>query len=311
MKTYRTKVILTICAILWLTGCSSTKDVTTQERYTIGVVTKSRNSEYWMSVCAGMEEAASNLGAEVVILSPDTETDEKAQKKMIGDLIKMEVDALAVSPINSYDNQEYGSLSTEKGIPLYSYDTPIEDIDVPYIGIDNEKVGYEIATVMAEKMGFKGKVAIIAGSSKQASHEQRMEGFRKYMENQPQIQIETVKKGYSNLRVSDQEMEHILQTYPNLNGIMTTSAVTALGVMEATLGTGIAIATVDAQEDALHGVEDGKIAVLAAQSGYEIGYETISYIIGAKNGEKQSNEDILEAEILTRENVKEYQNLKK
>ena len=126
------------------------------------------------------------------------------------------------------------------------------------------------------------------------------------METEPDIRIEVVRSGYSNLRVSEQEMEEILAEYPDLDGIMTTSAVTALGITEATKGTGIVIATVDAQEDALRAVEDGRIAVLGAQSGSDIGYEAVSYIMREKDGKEQDMQDILDVKILTRKNVKEY-----
>ena len=88
-------------------------------------------------------------------------------------------------------------------IPVYSYDTPIADVEVPYIGIDNEKVGYELDRALAEKMGHKGNIAIIAGSREQTSHEKRIDGFEKYMEQEPDIHIEVEKSGYSNLRVSE------------------------------------------------------------------------------------------------------------
>lgn len=307
----RLKIVLLIIAALLLAGCQAAQETSPEEVCTIGVVTKSRNSEYWMSVCSGMEEAAKELGVSVVILSPDTEADKTTQKKMIQDLIKMDVDALAVSPIDSYDNRDYAVLAEEKGIPLYSYDTPIEDVAVPYIGIDNRMIGYELGKVLAQKMGYTGNVAVIAGSQAQAAHKQRVQGFEEYIKTQPGIQIAVVKSGYSNLRVSDREMAAILAEYPDLNGIMTTSAVTALGVTEATSGTGIVIASVDAQEDALHAVEDGRIAVLGAQSGYEIGYETVRYIMKEKEGESQEMLDILDVQILTQENIKEYQDLKK
>ncbi len=68
-----------------------------------------------MSVNAGMEKAAKERNVKTVILSPDTETDKKIQKKMIQDLLKMQVDALAVSPIDSYDNQDYYAQALEMG----------------------------------------------------------------------------------------------------------------------------------------------------------------------------------------------------
>ena len=69
-----------------------------------------------------------------------------------------------------------------------------------------------------------------------------------------------------------------LVKYPDLDGIMTTSAVTALGLSEAE-GRENSIVSVDAQEDALKAVQDGQIVALGAQSGYQIGYETIRYIV--------------------------------
>ena len=297
--------------LLCIGGCAG-KDVQEPEgEFIIGVVTKSRNSEYWMSVNAGMEKAAKEMNVKTVILSPDTETDKKIQKKMIRDLLKMKVNALAVSPIDSNDNQDYYLQAQALGIPVYSYDTPIADVDVPYIGIENEKVGYELAKALAEKMGHKGNIAIIAGSREQTSHEKRIAGFEKYMEQEPDMHIEVEKSGYSNLRVSEQEMAEIQSNYPDLDGIMTTSAVTALGLAEATKGSGIAIASVDDQEDAIRAVEEGRITVLGAQSGYDIGYETVKYIVNDKKGVKQDWEKILDTQILTRENVEDYQNLKK
>ena len=74
------------------------------------------------------------------------------------------------------------------------------------------------------------------------------------MEEYPDIQIEVVKTGYSNLLVSEQDMKELLEEYPDLDGIMTTSAVTALGVAEATKESGILVVTVDAQEDSIEGV---------------------------------------------------------
>lgn len=284
-------------------GCGQKHIDKRQEHYTIGVVTKSKDSEYWMSVCSGMEKAVQDRNAEVVILSPDSETDEKIQKKMIEDLIKMQVDALAVSPADSYDNQDYITKAEEEGIPVYSYDTPVYDCEVPYIGIDNEKTGYQLAEVMAESINYKGKIAVIGGSMRQACHRQRIEGFQSCMKAYPDIQIETVKSGYSNLRVSEKEMEQIQKDYPDLDGIMTTSAVTALGLAEATKGTGIAIVSVDEQEDAVRAVEDGRILALGAQSGYQIGYETIGYILDALGGKALEREKILGIEILTSDKI--------
>ena len=110
------------------------------------------------------------------------------------------------------------------------------------------------------------------------------------------------KKWNSNC-ITEKEMEQIQRDYPDLNGIMTTSAVTALGIAEATKGTGIVIASMDEQEDAVRAVEDGRILALGAQSGYQIGYETIVYILDDLEGKELEQEKILDIEILTSDNI--------
>lgn len=261
-------ILVAVIGVCSLSGCSSSAKKTEEEQVTIGVVTKSKSSEYWLSVCDGMKDAAEKYHADVVILSPDSETEEEVQKNMIRDLLKTDIQAMAVSPIDSYECEDYLNFAREKGISVYACDTPIEDSEIPYIGIDNEKLGYELGKQLAKALDHKGKIGVIAGDFKQAGHRMRVAGFEKYMEKEPRITIEMVRNGYSNMRVSQKDVDEILVKYPDLNGIMATSAVTALGLSEATEGREISIVSVDAQEDALKAVQDGRIVALGAQSGY-------------------------------------------
>ena len=87
---------------------------------------------------------------------------------------------------------------------------------------------------------------------------------------------------------------------------MATSAVTAMGLVDELKNTEIKIVAIDEQEDSLKAVEEGTIKALAAQSGYEIGYETIRYIQELRNGKKLEKKHYLDAEILTQDNVKAY-----
>ncbi len=289
-----------------LSGCGPSEKEAEASKITIGVVTKSKSSEYWLSVCDGMEDAAEKFDVEVVILSPDAETEENVQKNMIRDLLKTDIQALAVSPINSYDSEAYVTEAREKGISVYACDTPLEDSDVPYIGIDNEKLGYELGEKLAEALDHKGNIGVIAGNFQQAGHKKRVTGFEKYMEKEPGITIKMVRNGYSNMRVSQKDVDEILAKYPDLDGIMTTSAVTALGLSEAMEGKGISIVSVDAQEDALKAVQEGRIVALGAQSGYQIGYETIRYIVNDLDGNGTGEDEILDSQVLTIENIDDY-----
>ena len=77
-----------------------------------------------------------------------------------------------------------------------------------------------------------------------------------------------VESGYANLQMSEQKVRDLMGQYPQIRGIMATSAVTAMGLVDELKDTDIKIVAVDEQEDSLKAVENGQILALAAQSGY-------------------------------------------
>ncbi|MDE6938010.1 MAG: substrate-binding domain-containing protein [Lachnospiraceae bacterium] len=300
-----TAIMLGLCVI---SGCARRERAESEEEpYTIGVVTKSRDSEYWMSVCSGMEKAAGDYRVSVRIISPDSESNDKMQKKMIHDLIQQNVDALAISPISSYD-APYLEEAEKEGIRVVAYDTKIMADGIPYIGIDNRKAGEELAADMAGRLSNCGKVGIVAGDLRQTAHSERVEGIRSYIEKNTDIEIAFVESGYANLLISDAEISRIFSEHPDIDGIFATSGVTALGIRQYLGESPVLVMTVDAQQDALTAVASGKLAALAAQSGYEIGYETVRFIAENRENDDGILEDrILDADILTKDNIDEWQ----
>lgn len=63
-------LFLAALSLLCISGCAGRDVREPEQEIIIGVVTKSRNSEYWMSVNAGMEKAAKERNVKTVILSP-------------------------------------------------------------------------------------------------------------------------------------------------------------------------------------------------------------------------------------------------
>ena len=298
-----------ICGILLsnLLGCGKIQNYQdVEERYIVGVVTKSSSSEYWMSVHSGMEAAAEKYGMEIIFLSPDSELKKDVQDKLMKGLIEQEVDALAISPIDSYNIPNYMREIKALGIPTITFDTGFEGSEIPYIGIDNEKIGYELAKILANEIGHKGEVGIVSGSLEQTVHKERVKGFQDYMALEDEITIAFVESGYANLQMSEKKVRTLLEEYPKVKGILATSAVTALGLSSATESQGLKIVTLDEQKDALDALENGRLSALALQSGYEIGYETIQFLDNIRNEEGDMQDHIIEAEILTKENIGEY-----
>ena len=298
---------LLLMTVILCCGCSNHSSwQKAKDRYVVGVVTKSNTSEYWMSVNSGMEAAAAKYDMDVITLAPDSELDREVQEKQVEKLIDQNVDALAVAPIDSYHVRDYLDEIEKKKITAVCFDNGMVGGELPYIGIDNHKTGYQLAQELAEQLDHKGQVGIVAGDLKQKGHRERVEGFEEYMKSEPEMTVKFVESGYANLQMSEQKVRDLMGQYPQIRGIMATSAVTAMGLVDELKDTDIKIVAVDEQEDSLKAVENGQILALAAQSGYEIGYETIHYIQNLRNGKHLKKKYYLNAEILTQDNVKEY-----
>lgn len=292
--------------LLAVSYCADTEYRDESDKFIVGVVMKSSSSEYWMSVKSGMEAAASENDMEIVYLAPDSELKEDVQERMVDYLIDRNVDALAISPIDSFKVPEYKEEVEEQEFPAVTFDTAFYSWELPYVGIENYKVGYELAEVLAEELGHAGEVGIVSGDLNQMGHRERTEGFQAYMDTEEEIEVVFLESGYSNLQMSEQKVKTLLQEYPDVRGIFATSAVTALGLAQETADEEIKIVTVDEQEDSLDAVENGSLTALAAQSGYQIGYETINLIDELRNEEGKEMSRYLEAEILTSENIEAY-----
>lgn len=295
-----------LCIVLGCTACSPERHVKKEKKYTIGVVTKSSTSEYWMSLCEGIKTAAEEYDMDLIILQPDMETNKEAQIKMIETLARKNVDMIAVSPIDSQSPSEYLEAANQYDIPLISYDDGFDSLQIPYVGIDNENAGYELMKYLAEQMDHKGEVGIISGHMNQRCHRQRVEGAKRYLEEEPNMTLAYVESGYSNLQMREEEIERLREQYPKVKGIMVTSAATAMGITEAVSDEKLKIVSVDAQKDALDALKTGKITALIAQYGYEMGYELVEYISELQNQETEVTQKILDAKVLTQDNVEEY-----
>ena len=298
--------ILILALLLTLCGCKSTQTEMPPRELIIGVVAKCANTEYWMSVRSGMEAAAKKSDCRVLFFAPNSEEDAEAQEKLASSLIRRRVDVLAVSPIDAVNEPAYLREARKLGIPVISYDSAFESGEIAYIGIDNQLAGYQMAANLAKRLDYQGEIGIVSGEQDQMCHRERVEGIKRYIETVPGMKISYIESGYSGAKMSGEKVSELRRDYPGVKGLVVTSAVTALGIIESSEAAGLRIVTIDVQEDVLYALKNKQIIGLVAQSGYDIGYETINYARALKTGQVKEKNVIIEAEFLTAENVEDY-----
>lgn len=295
---------LLLMLALLLTGCGEIHQTVEQPEYTIGVVLKAMNSQYWMEIRSGMEQAASDLGVDLLLLAPQDEKAEREQAEHIQNLLNNGVDALLVAPCNSYNTAWFVALAQQKGIPVLTVDTRALDSELPYIGADNESIGRMAAEYFAGRLPDGARIAVLSGSSKQSTHTARVAAFLDEIHALNRFAVPMVyytdgefSQGYEQAR-----------SLTDVDALFCTSAILGLGAVTAQAWqaeTACPIVAVDTQDDAMEAVRSGAMDALITQPGQEIGYQAMETALALLEGEEIAEETLLTGQLLTRDNMKD------
>lgn len=276
-------------------------------RYTIGVVLKAMDSEHWLAVRSSMQKVAQANNLNLIVMYAQEESAYEEQNKIITDLLNNGVDAILISSCNIHKSDEYLALAKQKHIPVFSLDERLPD--VPYIGSDNYEIGQKAAKYMSEHLPKGSEVSVIAGSSTQDAHIQRMKGFRDFIEHDGRLQINECLADDTKYRQATIQTEKLLKAYPKTKGIFVTSAIMALGTIEVTdkLPNHIQIIGVDTQNDAIMAVKNGKIDMMISQDGHETGALAINVVMDYLVNHKQPPENsYIQNDLITINNANNY-----
>ena len=157
-------------ALLLLGGCTprdAGQGVQNQST-TIAVLLKSMGNPHWQEMRSGMQDAAAEYGAELILLYPENETDTNQQTMIFRDILEQKPDALLWAPCNSLLGPQMELLAEQAGVPLFTVDTRADNTDAPFIGVDSTLVGTMAAEYLGETTGYSGQFAVIAGPQSQS-----------------------------------------------------------------------------------------------------------------------------------------------
>jgi len=305
------KIVLCLFLFLFVGGCRMADEETpiAQPRYTIGVVLKAMNSEYWLAVRSGLQRAADDHHVNVLVLYAQDESAVAEQKEMIFDLLESRIDALAVSPCDVSQSKIYLNYAQAKKVPVFTIDEMADGI--PYIGSDNYHIGQIAAKALADRMAGHGSVGIVSGNQTQNAHSERVAGFTKYLADHTDMQVQDYRHAGSNLKKASMQAEEMLTAHPDIEGIFATNGMMALGVIECEAmmpqkKEPVHVVGVDTQNDVILAVKQGKMDALVSQSGYDIGYLAISTIVQSLDQGVSQDRVYIKNDLVTKDNALQY-----
>ena len=254
------------------------------DTYTIAFVPGVNPDPFYITMSAGVNQAATDLGLEIIQQDPER-FDVTISAPIIEALIaRGDIDALVTAPNDKEQSIPVLQEAHEAGIPVLTVDTFIGDGDyadgevtfpISYIGSDNVQGGYIACSSLADQLGEGAKIYVSNTRPGISTTDQREEGCLQAAEDRGLI-VARVDYNENSADTAQQQTAAVLQANPDIVGMFATNTFGALGagtaIQNAGLQGAIEVALFDASEENIGFLNDGIVSLVIAQKPADMGY---------------------------------------
>jgi len=252
---------------------------TNGHRLSIAVMPKAKGDPYFVSARAGAEEAARELGVDLIWDGP-TGLDAAKQNELIENWITRRVDAIAVAVENKAGISTVLRKARERGIHVLTWDADAEPDAREFFA--NQATSEAIAITLADEasrlLGGKGEFAIITGALTAANQNEWIAFIRKRLEKYPNLKLVTIRPSDDDRDKAFAETQTILKAYPQVKLIMAISAPAVPGAGEAVRQAGrndVNVIGLSLPSICKPYVHDGTVQTVVLWSTHDLGYLTV------------------------------------
>lgn len=283
--------------------------------YRIAVIAKSSNNPVFLAARTGAEAAARDISArpggpqvEVMWLTPPQE-DGQVQAQRIRQAVNEGANAVLISASDAGKVQGAIDDAVARGVEVMTFDSDVpQSKRFAYYGVDDMEIGRTVMRELAQQLGDRGAVAILAGNQNAPNLQARARGVREEAAKHPNIRVVDTFNHIETPQDAAAEVTRVNNAYPEITGwamvggwpLFTQSLLTDLDPAR------IKIVAVDALPAQLAYVERGIAPVLVAQPVYQWGYVGVETIVKKLQGEQVPARIPMEPVRVSRENLNQW-----
>ena len=267
-----------------------------ERKLRIAVIPKGTTHEFWKSGAAGARKAGEELGVEIIWKGPQRESDRSGQLKVVENFITQSVDGIALAPLDEKALVRPVKEAAAAGIKVAVWDSGLDesvgDAIISFVATDNFHAGEECGRRLADLLGGKGRVIMLRHAVGHASTTKRAEGFLSGIKKAaPEIELVSVdQRGGTSIDEAIKISENLLNQFgDSIQGVFTPNESTTQGMLraldEAGLAGKVAFVGFDTNDALLDALREKKIAALAVQDPFRMGYTAVKNIVSAIKGE--------------------------
>ena len=308
-KTLRSVILLVLALsmLLALTACSTSQK---SDKVKIGVTLMDFSTEFGIGLKDYMTAKADAMG-DVELTVVDAGGDAAKQLQQVETFISQKVDAIIMQP----QEQEACSPAIDKakaaGIPIINCNSLTITEPDAYVGSNDSEAAENAMTYIAKQLGGKGNVLMMHGHPGQTAEVKRTEGAMDILAQNPDMTLLDEQTADWDRAEAMTLMENWIQAYGDqINAVFCQNDEMALGALNALVQAGkkdnVLVVGVDAIDDALQSVKDGKMDATVYQDCKGQAEGAIEAAYKLAKGESVEKEILIPFILVTTENVDEY-----
>lgn len=283
-----------------------------EDQYTIGVLMKVMSDTYSNKLGNAILDYAAATYPNVEIRLLDGQADTATQISQCEDLVSQKCDVIILNAFDAEGSGQCVDLCNEAGIPCVEVNASTNNTDyLSYVGSNDVTAGEMMGNFIIEQLGEEGgQIAILEGNMGQSAQLQRYEGLEKTVLAADNIEcVYTITCDWQR-DTAMSTTEDLLAKYPDLKAIACENDDMAMGALDACEANGrteVVICGIDAIDDAVQAVADGRLSGTILQDAQGQAETVVDVAVKVAQGETVEKLYEVPFQLITSENVADFQ----
>lgn len=308
MKRNKSILLCVLLTLFWLSGCSPASTLPAQ--HSVVLIAKSTETEFWLSVFAGAEAAATEYNLRLTVLGPETEEDYEAQNDMVRKAVEDRADAIVFSAIDFANNAAAIDEAARAGVQIVAIDSSVDSSAVKtYIGTDNYAAGRMAAQAALGRVNGDLRIGIVNYDINSANGQERERGAQDVFGESGRAEVIAGINTLAEAGTAKKDTAALLAAHPEINVLLAFNEPTSVGAAQAVrdldLSEEVFLVGFDSNVVTVDCLQEGSVDALVVQNPYAMGYlgvESAHRLLSGKSKEVESVVDT-STRIVDRDNL--------
>src|ERR1700753_1763282 len=260
-----------ICTGLGVLAAAVVSTAAWADGETIAVFTKNQTNPYFQAVRVGADAAAKVLNVKTLHYIPTKPDSIPEQMSQVEDVVVKKPDAIVFTPVDYKAWVPGVEKINAANIPVVNItDRSAAGRFVAFVGADDYSTGLETARYLLKSLNGKGNFIILEGVKGALTNTDRVRGFNDALKENPGAKVlASQAANYQRLQAL-QVMENLLQSHPQIDGVLAANDTMAVGAIEALEGANrtAKVIGINGTKEAVDAIKAGNLLASGAYNGF-------------------------------------------